>query len=82
MLSSDKAPSMSREDAERSAEEAFRAVFEYGPKIELDHYLVYFTRKLAIGLSKWLVSHPYYNRLRAGQTLGVPREGGRCKGRV
>ncbi|KAG5640665.1 hypothetical protein DXG03_007602 [Asterophora parasitica] len=28
-------------DAEKGAAEAFRAVFEYGPKIELDHHLVY-----------------------------------------
>ena len=58
MLSSDKASSMSKEDAERSAEEAFRAVFEYGPKIELDHHLVYFARKPPIALSKWPISHP------------------------
>ncbi|KAG6915424.1 hypothetical protein DXG01_011573 [Tephrocybe rancida] len=30
-----------RAEAEAGAEEAFRAVFEYGPKIELDHHIVY-----------------------------------------
>ncbi|KAF8057392.1 hypothetical protein FPV67DRAFT_1527200 [Lyophyllum atratum] len=29
-------------DAEEGAEEAFRTVFEYGPMVELDHYLVYY----------------------------------------
>ncbi|KAG6828152.1 hypothetical protein H0H92_009003 [Tricholoma furcatifolium] len=32
---------ISTADAETRAEEAFRAVFHYGPRIELDHYLVY-----------------------------------------
>ncbi|KAF5368262.1 hypothetical protein D9615_010361 [Tricholomella constricta] len=32
---------MPKEEAEKGAEEAFGAVFEYGPKIELDHHLVY-----------------------------------------
>lgn len=82
MLSPNKATSISKEDAERSAEEAFRAVFEYGPNIELDHYLVYFARKFAIVLSKCPVSYPYHNRLRAGKTPCVPREGRCCKGRV
>ncbi|KIM66408.1 hypothetical protein SCLCIDRAFT_1211163 [Scleroderma citrinum Foug A] len=31
------------EDARRRAEGAFQAVFEHGPKIELDHYLVYYS---------------------------------------
>ncbi|KAF8070007.1 hypothetical protein FPV67DRAFT_1753952 [Lyophyllum atratum] len=30
-----------QEEAARGAEEALRAVFEYGPRIELDHHLVY-----------------------------------------
>ncbi|KAI6115020.1 hypothetical protein EV401DRAFT_1978191 [Pisolithus croceorrhizus] len=30
------------DDARRRAELAFKAVFEHGPKIELDHYLVYY----------------------------------------
>lgn len=29
----------------KDAEECFRKVFEYGPKIELDHYLVYHARE-------------------------------------
>ncbi|KAG6899072.1 hypothetical protein C0995_007246, partial [Termitomyces sp. Mi166 len=32
---------LTRADAERDAEEAFKAVFEHGPRIELDHYIVY-----------------------------------------
>ncbi|KAL4062826.1 hypothetical protein V8B97DRAFT_1877313 [Scleroderma yunnanense] len=31
------------EEASRRAEHAFQAVFEHGPKIELDHYLVYYS---------------------------------------
>ncbi|KAG2006390.1 Inclusion body clearance protein IML2 [Coprinopsis cinerea AmutBmut pab1-1] len=32
---------ITKEDAERRAEQAFRAVFEHGPKIEFDHHIVY-----------------------------------------
>ncbi|KAF9555191.1 hypothetical protein CPC08DRAFT_737445 [Agrocybe pediades] len=32
---------LSKEIAERESEASFRAVFEHGPKIELDHHLVY-----------------------------------------
>lgn len=32
---------MEKEEAEKGAEMAFRAVLEHGPKIELDHHLVY-----------------------------------------
>lgn len=35
---------MPKEEAAHAAVAAFRAVFEYGPKIELDHHLVYHTR--------------------------------------
>ncbi|KAH6894046.1 hypothetical protein BKA70DRAFT_1320347 [Coprinopsis sp. MPI-PUGE-AT-0042] len=34
---------MSKAKAEKQAEEAFRLVFEHGPKIELDHHIVYHT---------------------------------------
>jgi hypothetical protein len=37
--------SMEKAEAEKGAEMAFRAVLEYGPKIELDHHLVYHARK-------------------------------------
>ncbi|KAG5634471.1 hypothetical protein H0H81_001836 [Sphagnurus paluster] len=33
-----------QEDAARGAEDSFRAVFEHGPKIHFDHYLVYYAR--------------------------------------
>ena len=36
------------EEAGKGAEEAFRKVFEFGPKIELDHHLVYFARTCQI----------------------------------
>ena len=29
---------------DKAAEESFRSVLEHGPRIELDHYLVYYTR--------------------------------------
>ncbi|TFK53849.1 hypothetical protein OE88DRAFT_1654178 [Heliocybe sulcata] len=32
-----------QEEAEKRAKEAFAAVFEHGPKIELDHYLVFYS---------------------------------------
>jgi len=35
---------MSREDAEKMAVASFESVFENGPKIELDHHLVYHAR--------------------------------------
>jgi hypothetical protein len=35
---------ISREHAETRALEAFNSVLEHGPKIELDHHLVYHTR--------------------------------------
>jgi hypothetical protein len=37
--------SMDKAEAEKGAEKAFRAVLEHGPKIELDHHLVYYTRE-------------------------------------
>jgi hypothetical protein len=36
--------SVSVEEARHRAETAFREVFENGPKIELDHYIVYYAR--------------------------------------
>jgi hypothetical protein len=34
-----------KEDAAKRSLEAFEDVFKYGPKIELDHYLVYHARE-------------------------------------
>lgn len=34
------------EEAQHKAESAFQQVFENGPKIELDHYIVYYARGL------------------------------------
>lgn len=42
---------MEKSEAERGAEAAFRAVLEYGPKIELDHHLVYHARAFLFSLS-------------------------------
>jgi hypothetical protein len=36
---------LSKEEAERRAMVAFKRVLEHGPKIELDHHLVYYTRE-------------------------------------
>jgi hypothetical protein len=41
---------ISKSEAEKQAEEAFRLVFEHGPKIELDHQIVYHARKLCVPL--------------------------------
>ncbi|KAJ8085866.1 hypothetical protein PM082_004685 [Marasmius tenuissimus] len=40
-LEPDKELSVSKEEAEKGATEAFKFVFEHGPSIELDHHLVY-----------------------------------------
>lgn len=44
MLDPDEVIGMEKGEAERGAEAAFRAVLEHGPKIVLDHHLVYHTR--------------------------------------
>ncbi|KAJ7200809.1 hypothetical protein GGX14DRAFT_371842, partial [Mycena pura] len=43
-------PSVSRDEAAEGAKVAFLAVFENGPKIELDHHLVYHARAYAFFL--------------------------------
>lgn len=43
--------SVSVEEAQRRAETAFEEVFENGPKIELDHYIVYYARRSHIFFS-------------------------------
>ena len=35
---------ISQDEASKAAEESFGSVLEHGPKIKLDHYLVYYTR--------------------------------------
>lgn len=45
MLDSTEVVTMDKGEAEKGAEKAFRAVLEHGPKIELDHHLVYYTRE-------------------------------------
>lgn len=37
--------SVSVEEAQHKAKSAFEEVFENGPKIELDHYIVYYARE-------------------------------------
>ena len=51
--------SVSAEDAQHRAASAFEQVFENGPKIELDHYVVYYARALcfyfsAIHIARWI----------------------------
>lgn len=41
----DAVPSIPQSKAAERACAAFQAVFENGPKIELDHYVVYFARE-------------------------------------
>ncbi|KAJ7747850.1 hypothetical protein B0H16DRAFT_1554834 [Mycena metata] len=41
VLDPEEVPSMSRNDAAAASKTAFEAVFENGPKIELDHHIVY-----------------------------------------
>ena len=43
-LDADERVSVSVEEAQHRAEIAFGEVFENGPKIELDHYIVYYAR--------------------------------------
>lgn len=45
MLDPEERVAMEKEEAEKGAEMAFRAVLEHGPKIELDHHLVYHARE-------------------------------------
>lgn len=52
--------------AEQMVEEALNAVFEHGPKIQLDHYLVYYARSCSqiSGLELFLIFSDYeYGRL-------------------
>lgn len=42
----DEKVSVSVEEAQHKAESAFEEVFENGPEIELDHYIVYYARGL------------------------------------
>jgi hypothetical protein len=35
---------MAKDAAEHMAKEAFNTIFEHGPKIQLDHHLVYYAR--------------------------------------
>ena len=39
---------ISSEDASSRATAAFESVFANGPKIELDHHIVYYARKLIV----------------------------------
>lgn len=45
MLDPGEVVALGRAEAEKGAEEALRAVLEHGPKIELDHQLVYHARE-------------------------------------
>lgn len=45
MLDSTEVVAMDKEEAEKGAENALRMVLEHGPKIELDHHLVYHARE-------------------------------------
>jgi hypothetical protein len=45
VLDSTEVVTMGKAEAETGAEEALRAVLEHGPKIELDHHLVYHARE-------------------------------------
>jgi len=53
---------ISRAEAAQRACAAFQSVFEHGPKIELDHYVVYFAREptpslppLSLSVRLWLI---------------------------
>ncbi|KAG6862884.1 hypothetical protein C0993_001075, partial [Termitomyces sp. T159_Od127] len=70
-----------RAEAEQGAEEAFKAVFEYGPKIELDHYIVYHARAfglfcVSVSLDGLSLLDYEYGRLLAcrGDVVGAKRE--------
>ena len=45
MLDPTEVVAIGKAEAEKEAEYAFRLVIEHGPKIELDHHLVYHTRE-------------------------------------
>jgi hypothetical protein len=48
-------PSLPRDEAAAGAKAAFEAVFEHGPKIELDHHMVYHARACC---SSFIYFHP------------------------
>ena len=58
-------------DAGAQAAAAFQQVFEYGPKIELDHHIVYHAREYGITCSGLMIAHSAldyeYGRLLACQ---------------
>lgn len=66
---------LTKEVAEREAIASFKAVFEYGPKIELDHQLVYHARTYLsidyLGAARWNIDTHLIDshRLRARQAI-------------
>ncbi|KDR77972.1 hypothetical protein GALMADRAFT_224382 [Galerina marginata CBS 339.88] len=74
---------LSKEAAEREAEASFKAVFEHGPKIELDHQLVYHAH-YEVGRLYACQSHPALARAEfdlvlSGKTLEVGASGKKGK---
>jgi hypothetical protein len=67
-----------KEDAAKRSLEAFEDVFKYGPKIELDHYLVYHAREF-FSVARYRQRSSLSTlvcRLRDGSVVSLRGEGG------
>ncbi|KAF8890951.1 hypothetical protein BD779DRAFT_1515400 [Infundibulicybe gibba] len=78
-----KVVSISKEDASKGAIEAFEAVFEHGPKIELDHHLVYHAHyelgRLLACLGDVTGAENHFNLVISGKHLEVGASGRKGK---
>ncbi|TEB19564.1 hypothetical protein FA13DRAFT_1844951 [Coprinellus micaceus] len=72
-----------REDSAREAEAAFREVFQWGPKIELDHHLVYHAHyelgRLLACLGRLDEAHEQFELVLSGKYLEVGPSGRKGK---
>ncbi|KAI6143386.1 hypothetical protein BKA82DRAFT_4185656 [Pisolithus tinctorius] len=71
------------DDAGRRAERAFKAVFEHGPKIELDHYLVYYAHfeygRLLARSGKMDEARTHFDLVLSGKAVEVSSAGRKGK---
>lgn len=71
------------DDAGRRAEQAFKAVFKHGPKIELDHYLVYYAHfeygRLLARSGKMDEARTHFDLVLSGKAVEVSSAGRKGK---
>jgi len=82
-LDPDEVVTIPKEEAEKAAEAAFRKVFEIGPKIELDHHLVYHSHyelgRLLACQGKTDAARAEFDLVLSGKTLEVGPSGRKGK---